>query len=130
MMVKIIKEHLKGQGLDTIGGKKQVLVNRMIDDVLNNAFLVENQNGEVPDNFSGSGFNEGAYCNYLNPEDHSKIINKASQNIVGLQFRAAAVPEAESSSHNAPKRNYTQTLFVLPLSNTYLNQISIVEVGW
>ena len=44
MTVKIIKEHLKGQGLATTGGRKQVLVDRFIDTVCNNVPLVDNQN--------------------------------------------------------------------------------------
>ena len=108
MTVKIIKEHLKGQGLATTGGRKQVLVDRFIDTVCNNVPLVDNQNEQVLDNFAGAGFNAGAYWKYLDPEDHSEIINEASRNIDGLQFRAPTVPEAESSSQNAPKRNYKQ----------------------
>ena len=94
----IIKEHLKGRVLATTGGRKQVLVGRLIDTVCNNVPLAENQNEELLDNFAGVGFNEGTYWKYLNPEEHSEIINEASQNIDGLQFRSLTVPEAESSS--------------------------------
>ena len=61
MTMKIIKENLKGRGLATTGGQKQVLVERLIDAVCNNVPLVENQNEEVLDNFSAAGFNAGEY---------------------------------------------------------------------
>ena len=94
MTVKIIKEHLKGRGLATTGGRKQILVVWLIDAVSNNVPLVENQNEEVLDNFSGDGFNAGAYWKYLYPEENSEIINQASHNIDGLKFRPPTVPEA------------------------------------
>ena len=84
MTVKIIKEHLKGQVLTANRGQMQVLVDQLIDDVRNNVPLVENQNEDIMDNFAESGFNAGAYWNYLDPEEHSEIINEASQNIYGL----------------------------------------------
>ena len=108
MTVNIIKDNLKGIVLDTIVGRKQVLVDLFIDSVCNNVPLAQNQNEELLDNFAGVGFNEGTYWKYLNPEEHSGIINEASQNIDGLQFRSPTVPEAESSSQDAPKRNYKQ----------------------
>ena len=61
------------------------------------------------DNFAWAGFNAGAYWKYLYPEEHSEIINEASHNIDGLQFRSPTVPEVESISQNALERNYKQT---------------------
>ena len=114
MTVKIIKEQLKGQEMATNGGRNQVLADRLIDAVCHNVPLVENQNEEIMDNFSGSGFNAGEYWKYFDPEEHSEIINKASHNIASLQFRAPAVPEAESRSKNIPKRDFKQTLDLPP----------------
>ena len=98
MTVKIIKEQLKGQEIATNGGRNQVLADRLIDAVCHNVPLVENQNEEVLDNFAGARFNAGVYWMYLDPKEHSNIINESSQNIDGLQFRPPTVPEAESSS--------------------------------
>ena len=57
--MKIIKEHLKGLVLATTRGRKQFLVDQLIGDFCNNVPLVDNQNEEVLDKFSGSGFNAG-----------------------------------------------------------------------
>ena len=69
-------------------------MDRLIYAVRNNVPLVDNQNEEVLDNFAGAGFNAGGYWKYLNPEEHSEIINEVGQNIDSLQFRAPTVPEA------------------------------------
>ena len=100
MKVTELKVELRKRGL-AVRGKKEELVDRMLDALAKGVPLIQNLTQKQIDNLADDAFSPGAYWEELVCD--GEVLN----DITPEGFRAPTVPEGETPAMQ--KRNYTQT---------------------